>query len=61
MQVVEELQYAVGGMVVFLEAEDNEKLKTFYIRENGYKEFKTRQIKDRRGELHQLIQMLKVI
>lgn len=61
MQIIEELQYAAGGMVVFLEAEDNKKLKTFYIRENGYKEFKTRQIKEHSGERHQLIQMLKVI
>lgn len=61
MQIVEELQYAAGGMIVFLEAEDNEKLKTFYIRENGYKEFKTRPVKDRTGEPYQLIQMLKVI
>ncbi len=61
MKVIEELQYDIGGMVVFLEAEDNDKLRTFYIKENGYKEFKTRKTKGIRGEPQQLIQMLKVI
>lgn len=38
---------------------DNEKLKMFYDRDNGFKEFETR--KSRSGEPYQLIQMLKVI
>lgn len=61
MKVIKKLQYSIGGMVVFLEAEDNEKLKTFYIRENGYKEFKTREVRGSGGKPHQLTQMLKVM
>lgn len=52
MKVIKKLQYSIGGMVVFLEAEDNEKLKTFYIRENGYKEFKTREVCGGGGKQH---------
>ncbi len=59
--VIKELQHAIGGMVIFLEAEDNEKLRTFYIEENGYKEFRTRQTKGIKGQSQELIQMLKVL
>lgn len=53
-----ELQYMVGGMVVFLEADNNEKLMKFYELENGFKRFDVRQTKD---EKHTLVQLLKVL
>lgn len=33
----------------------------FYIREKGYKEFKTREVYSSAGKSHQLTQMLKVM
>jgi len=37
IETIKELQYMVGGMVVFLEAEDNEKLMHFYEDKNTIK------------------------
>ena len=51
---VRKLQYMVGGMVVFLETEKNNRLMEFYDKRNGFKEFKTR-------EKDGLIQMLKLL
>lgn len=51
----------VGGMVVFLEAEDHEKLLQFYEAENGFKRFGSREIKQSKDDTHTLIQLLKVI
>ncbi len=40
--VIEEAQYMFGGMVTFLEAENEEKLLSFY-RSNRFSQFDTRQ------------------
>lgn len=56
-----ELQYMAGGMVVFLEAEDKEKLMHFYEDKNGFKRFSVRQAKPKDGEDHKLVQLLKVL
>lgn len=61
VNTIKELQYMVGGMVIFLETEDNEKLIRFYEEENGFKRFDTRGIKTETGETHALIQLLKVM
>lgn len=54
------LQYQAGGMVSFVEADDKEKLLSFY--ENyGFKRFDTRQTVSRDAEPHELIQLLKLI
>ena len=58
---VQELQYMVGGMVVFLEAEDREKLIRFYRDENGFRQFNIRKAKDDGDDSHTLVQMLKVL
>lgn len=54
------LQYQAGGMVVFVEADDNEKLLSFY---NGYgfKRFDTRLTLTNAREPHELIQLLRLI
>jgi hypothetical protein len=47
-----------GGMVIFLEAEDKEKLMHFY----GFKQFDIREMKCRdKDEIHKLVQLLKVM
>lgn len=57
---VQILQYQVGGMVTFLEADNNEKLLTFY--ENyGFKRFDTRQTISNANETHELVQLLRLI
>lgn len=58
--VVENLQYMAGGMVAFLEAEQKEKLLTFY-RNNGFREFDVRIVSDENGEKHKLVQLLRFI
>ncbi len=53
------LQYQAGGMVSFVEADNNEKVLSFY--ENyGYKRFDTR-MTSANGDSHELIQLLKLI
>ena len=62
IDTIKELQRMAGGMVVFLEAENNEKLMQFYKNENGFKQFAVRETKSFRNEQqHQLIQLLKVL
>ncbi len=54
------LQYQVGGMVAFVEAENKEKLLFFY--ENyGFKRFDTRQTVSNGAESHELVQLLKLL
>ncbi len=59
MDTIKEIQHMAGGMVVFLEAEENEKLLHFYEDENGFKRFDVRKTKT--NESHTLIQLLKVL
>jgi hypothetical protein len=61
VETIKELQYMVGGMVVFLEAEDEPKLMNFYEKENGFKRFDTREVKAGTENAHSLIQLLKVL
>ena len=60
MQIIKSMQYAVGGMLEFLECEDNPFLLSFYG-ENGFKPFATRQASDGNGNAHTLHQLLKFI
>ena len=57
--VIEKAQYMLGGMVTFLEAEDEEKLLSFY-RDNRFSQFDTRQTSGK-DEPHELIQLLRLI
>ena len=59
MMHLKELQFKIGGTVVFLEAEENKMLYHFYSTENGFKTFRTRETNNK--EAHTLVQMLKVI
>lgn len=61
LEMIKELQYMAGGMVVFLEAENEEKLIYFYEKENGFKRFDTKEIKSKNEDTHTLIQFLKVL
>ena len=61
VDTIKELQYMAGGMVIFLEAEDNDKLMHFYDK-NGFKQFDVREMKCRdKDEIHKLVQLLKVM
>lgn len=55
-----DLQYSAGGMVMFLESENNEKLLNFYVAQNGFKIF---DIRKRSGaeDPDKLVQMLRVM
>ena len=58
---IKELQYMAGGMVIFLETENNEKLLNFYVNENGFKQFDLREVKSEKEDAHMLLQLLKVL
>jgi len=58
--VIEEMQYMGGGMVTFLEAENEEKLLSFY-RNNRFSQFDTRQTASGADESHELVQLLRLL
>ncbi len=58
--VIEDAQYLLGGMVTFLEAENEEKLLSFY-RDNRFSQFDTRQTVSDAREPHELIQLLRLL
>ncbi|MCM1252732.1 MAG: GNAT family acetyltransferase, partial [Clostridium sp.] len=58
--VIEEGQYTFGGMVVFLEAENEEKLLNFY-KANHFSQFDTRQTVSDTEEPHELVQLLRLL
>ena len=49
-----------GGMVAFLEAENEEKLLSFY-RDNRFSQFDTRQAESDTDEPHELVQLLRLL
>ena len=53
-------QYMFGGMVTFLEAENEEKLLSFY-RESRFSQFDTRQTTSDTDEAHELVQLLRLL
>ena len=57
---INEIQYLGGGMVTFLEAENEEKLLSFY-RVNRFSQFDTRQTISDMDESHELIQILRLL
>ncbi len=61
VDTIKELQYMAGGMVIFLEAENEEKLLKFYEEKNGFKRFDTKEIKRGTEDAHTLVQLLKVM
>lgn len=58
---IKELQYIAGGMIMFLEAENNKKLLNFYENENGFKKFDTKDIHIGTAKQQTLVQLLKVL
>ena len=58
--VIEDAQYMLGGMVVFLEAENAEKLLDFY-KANRFSQFDTRQTASNIDESHELVQLLRLL
>ena len=57
---IKEIQYLGGGMVTFLEAENEEKLLSFY-RDNRFSQFDTRQTTSSKDEPHELVQLLRLL
>ena len=58
--MIEKAQYMFGGMVTFLEAENEEKLLSFY-RDNRFSQFDTRQTASDTDESHELVQLLRLL
>ena len=61
IDTIKGFQYMAGGMVIFLEAEDQEKLMRFYENENGFKRFDVRETKSSDNEPHKMVQLLMVM
>ena len=57
---IKEIQYLGGGMVTFLEAENEEKLLSFY-RDNRFSQFDTRQTTSGTDEPHKFVQLLRLL
>ncbi len=57
---IKEIQYLGGGVVTFLEAENEEKLLSFY-RDNRFSQFDTRQTASDTDEAHGLVQLLRLL
>ena len=58
--VIEDAQYMLGGIVTFLEAENEEKLLSFY-HDNRFSQFDTRQTTSDTDESHELVQLLRLL
>jgi len=61
IDTIKKLQYMAGGMVIFLETENTEKLINFYEVKNGFKRFSTKEVKSGTENAHTLVQLLKVM
>lgn len=57
---VEEIQYQAGGIVTFLEANDDTKLLSFY-NENKFVKFDTRQTTSKGKDSYELVQLLRLL
>ena len=57
---IKEIQYLGGGVVTFLEAENEEKLLSFY-HDNRFSQFDTRQTASDTEEPHELVQLLRLL
>lgn len=60
LTVIDEMQYAGGGTVAFLETNNDEKLLSFY-KANAFQKFDTRKTISSTKEPHELVQMLKLL
>lgn len=58
--VIEDMQYMGGGMVVFLEANDEKSLLSFY-RDNKFRQFDTRLTASNVANQHELVQLLRLL
>ena len=58
--MIEKTQYMFGGMVTFLEAENEERLLSFY-RDNRFSQFDTRQTTSDTDGAHELVQLLRLL
>ena len=58
--VIEDMQYMGGGMVVFLEANNEERLLSFY-QDNKFRQFDTRLMASDADNPHELIQLLRIL
>lgn len=56
---IKEIQYLGGGMVTFLEAENEDRLISFY-RDNRFAQFDTRQTASDTDKSHELVQLLRL-
>lgn len=60
LETISSLNYSVGGIIEFLECEDNDFLLSFY-KQNHFKPFDTRMTSSKNNEPHILHQLLKFI
>lgn len=61
LETIKELQFRVGGMVVFLESTPENKLIQFYQNQNNFMLFNSKKTKVNSSDTSTLIQLLKII
>ena len=61
LDTIKEMQNMAGGMVIFLESDNDEKLIDFYEEKNRFKRFVIKDIKAVIGDSHTLIEFIKVL
>ena len=60
LHLLKNIQYDIGGTIVFLEAQNNEKLLSFYTG-NGFRALDSRIATYKDGTMRELVQLFKVL
>lgn len=60
-ETIKKIQFMAGGVIVFLESEENEKLLSFYESQNGFRRFNVRPAQSKEGYNRSLVQLLKIL
>ena len=58
LKTLKEIQYRLGGLMVYLECEDKDVLLDFYEKKNQFRRFAERIAESEQGEPHKLIQLM---
>lgn len=58
LRTLKDIQYRLGGLMVYLECEEKEALLAFYEKKNQFRRFAERMAENEQGELHKLVQLM---
>ena len=58
LRTLKDIQYRLGGLMVYLECEEKEVLLAFYEKKNQFRRFAERMTENEQGEPHKLVQLM---